>query len=115
MKKQIIVLFLFMIILSGCKGKSVIPDLSDGTYTAQNQNLCRVTFHNKEFIFTNNPKSSYRPHGEFECRDGKIIASDKERGGTYVFEIVDDKTIIFLKSESTETPLPEGFKFTLIE
>lgn len=86
---------------------------SDGTYIAQQSLPSYVTFfsENKEFIFMHTGWSSYLPHGKFECKEGKVFATDNK--DVYVFSIIDDETLSFLQGESSETPLKNGTIFKL--
>lgn len=118
----IVVLLCCMTLLGGC-AKPDSP-LMDGKYVAQNVMGTYIEFDlkNKTFKLVHIDSSSHFPSGQFECTDGKVYATDEfdlYNTSTYVFEIIDKKTIRFIENESAEVMFyvpPDGeLEFVLSE
>lgn len=111
MKKILPILLVSLLCISGC-AKST-PNVLDGIYQSEQSSFVYIQFdvEKEEFTFVHTSYSSYLPHGNYECSDGKIIAEDEK--GTYVFNILDEETIVFLKGESTEIPVEDQTVFRL--
>lgn len=43
--------------------------------------------------------------GTYEIADGELVASDKEKGCQYVFDVVDKNTLKFKKEKSADVSL----------
>lgn len=113
MKKFFLILLIFLLWITGCTKSKPEYGVSDGVYTSEQNSLVYIQFdvEKEEFTFDHTSYSSYLPHGNFECTDGRITAKDEK--GTYVFEILDDETIVFLKDLSTEIPVEDQTIFRL--
>ena len=72
------------------------------------QSLPCLTLLDKEnFVFSYDVLSSYIPMGTYEITDGELIATDKEKGSRYVFEVVDENTLKFIQEKSADVSLTE--------
>ena len=72
------------------------------------QSLPCLTLLDKEnFVFSYDVLSSYIPMGTYETVDGELVATDKEKGSRYVFEVVDENTLKFIKEKSADVSLIE--------
>ena len=114
MRKILLILFVFSIGVSSISGCTKTKyRVSDGVYKSEQSSLVYIQFdiEKEEFTFVHTSCSSYLPHGNFDCTNGRIIAENEK--DTYVFEILDDETIVFLKDESAETPVEDQTIFRL--
>lgn len=105
-----IYIFVLLVSMSGCSQSG--EQISDGIFVAERNRIVSIYFYGEEeFMFLHTPESSDLTQGKYECKGGKVFATDEE--DIYVFEIQDPQTMIFLKSESAQTPLEEGMIFKL--
>lgn len=113
LRKILFILLIFIFLISGCTKSKPEYKVSDGVYESEENSLVYIQFdvENEEFTFVHTSYSSYLPHGNFECIDGKITAKDEKE--TYIFEILDDETIVFINDGSTEIPVEDQTIFRL--
>lgn len=88
-------------------------NIKNGTYVAGTGIVSRIDFDTtkQSFVFMHTAYLSTLIGGTYECEDGKIFATSEEN--VYVFRIVDNDSISFIKGESSETPLEDGTIFRL--
>lgn len=115
MKVAIIIgaLILSSLILSSCSNSEV--SLSDGEYLLTTSSLIyiKLNLQKNEFEFIYNPVLSYIPRGSFKVDGERLVATYTWHGGeeVYVFRIIDDETLEFVKDESADVPLEDGDVF----
>lgn len=101
--------------------------LSSGAYLVESGNLLGgpcVIFNAAEqrFTFTSDLLSSYLAHGSFTMENGNVLCTTDDGVYTYRFRILDNDTIAFVSSGSSEVrvrrlaekdtmPLPDGARF----
>ena len=111
MKKIIMVALCLINILvfTSCKGNY---NIESGVYAAGI--LSRIEFDTTEqsFVFMHTGYLSTLIDGTYECEDEKVFAKSEE--DVYVFRIVDNDSISFIKVESSETPIEDGTIFKLV-
>ena len=100
-----------VLVFTSCKGNYTIES---GVYDAGTGNLSRIEFDTTEqsFVFMHTGYLSALIEGTYECEDEKVFAKSEE--GVYVFRIVDNDSISFIKGESSETPIEDGTIFKLV-
>lgn len=106
-------LILSSVILSRSSDSEVI--LSDGKYesTTSSLNYIKLELQKNEFEFIYNSVLSYIPRGSFKVDNERLVATYTWHGGeeVYVFRIIDDETLEFVKDESADIPLEDGCVF----
>ena len=114
MKKIIMVVLCLINILvfTSCKGNDKIES---GVYVADTLNVSRIEFDTTEqsFVFMHTGYLSTLIEGTYACEDEKVFAKSEE--DVYVFRIVDNDSISFIKGESSETPIEDGTIFKLAQ
>lgn len=115
MKKIIIVALcliclISILIFTSYKGSY---NIKSGVYVADTVNLSRIEFDTTEhrFVFMHTGYLSTLIEGTYECEGKKLIAKSEEN--VYVFRIVDNGSVSFIKGESSEAPIEDGTVFKL--
>lgn len=131
MKKFIICfvcLALLIVTFSGCKGQKE-PELLNGSYMlsqymgAYMSPIIKFDTEKNTFSFHYDYLSSYYAYGEFTIKDNKIFAETDDGKYTYIFEIKDKETIVFVQEGSSEIDIIDekapqvidGSKFVLMK
>lgn len=95
---------------------SEVP-LSGGKYesTMSSLSYIKLDLQKNKFEFIYNSVLSYIPQGSFEVDGKRLVATYTWHGGeeVYVFRIIDDETLEFLKDESANIPLEDGNVFKI--
>ena len=124
MKKRVVCLIFGMLLLvSGCgvqntdmlcEGVYIAADSADGLHQMALQLFPREG----RFIFNYDPLSSYFTTGTIELDADKLTAATDDGRFTYIFRIVDNKTVCFVQNGSHEiitvegeNPVPDGTVF----
>lgn len=108
----LMVICIIALILTACS--KIVYGLSDGTYkmSADNENGISptISFDLKEntFSFNFDVLSSYANIGAIKISDGNVVGKTDDGKYTYTFKIVDNDTIKFVESKSSDTKTVEG-------
>ena len=112
MKKVLSIVFVLVMVLAfaGCKENY---NIESGVYVADTLNVSSIEFDTTEqsFVFMHTGYLSTLIEGTYECEGEKVFAKSEE--DVYVFRIVDNNSISFIKSASSETPIEDGTIFKL--
>ena len=131
-KLSIIVILTAAVILIGItlfsqSKNDEVYGVSSGTYYVDGKDELfqpHITFdvENSSYTFTYDLLSSCLNMGKIKIEKGRIIATTDDKKYTYVFEIIDNDTIKFIESESSEvvnvsgeTVVADGTEFKFVE
>lgn len=123
MKKVVIFLLIISVLmLSFCSCNKTPYGLSEGIYKAKISDECALAptvsfdMQNYTFTFSYDPFSSYLAVGEYEIKNGKVIAETTDGNYTYIFKIIDNDTIAFIEKGSSDIKMTvEGEKPTVTD
>lgn len=128
MKKLLIIISIFVLILSGCSPEETAKRREtwntfldtplyanhSGIYTMQTENKdsafvpsINLDMKNKKFTFSYDPLSSYLPTGTVTQKGGELILTTDDGKYTYTFRIVNTSTLRFLKDKSSSVELTD--------
>ena len=136
MKKLLIIISIFVLILSGCSPEETtkrretwntfldtpLHTNHSGTYVMRTENTdstfipsLNLDMKNKKFTFSYDPLSSYLPTGTVTPKGGELIMTTDDGKYTYTFRIVNTRVLRFLKEKSSSVELTDPEHGTPVE
>lgn len=111
--KKLFLLLMAILLLSACGADETIGLPEYGVYSAKEAQYGELNlvldFNTNSFCFANGHDMTYADAGKFERKGNKIFATfDYFQEKDFVLEIIDEKTVRFIESES----MPFAFKVT---
>ena len=102
------VVILLLASFCGCNKQQKEPELSSGSYMlnqyegAYMSPVIKLDTEKNTFSFHYDYLSSYYAYGKFTVSGSKVVAETDDGKYTYVFQIKDDETIVFVQKGSSE-------------
>ncbi len=103
--------------LSGCT--KTVYGVSSGTYALEDTDAAiTIDVDEHTFSFTYDPLSSYFNYGSWCFEDGNLVATTDDGKYTFVFDVPDNDSLVFIEDKSSEIittlgekPVSDGASF----